>query len=151
MAFPLNQASNSIPVQDNTTPLYDQIEKTGQDLLAAVTSIRKFMVDEKENISPSLLNTLGTFKDKVHASTVRLSFLLSHPELEKTESPKEEEKGKPSITIIPGPGMPILGPYENIEDASNALMLSMFLKALTNPPEKCTNPHCDACNDTDSE
>lgn len=78
--------------------------------------------------------------------------LLKHPDLKKTKAPpKEEEKKKPSITIVPGPGMPILGPYENIEDASNALMLSMFLKALTNPPEKCTNPHCDACNDTDSE
>ena len=152
MAFPLNQASNSIPVQDISTPLFDQIEKVGQDLVGATSSMREFMKAEKENIPPSLLNTLDTFANKVNASTVRLSMLLKHPDLKKTKAPpKEEEKKKPSITIVPGPGMPILGPYENMEDASNALMLSMFLNALTTPTGKCTNPHCDAFNDTDSE
>ena len=152
MAFPLNQASSSIPVQDSSTPLFDQIEKVGQDLVYSVSSMREFMKAKKENIPPSLLNTLEAFANKVNASTVRLSMLLKHPDLKKTKAPpKEEEKKKPSITIVPGPGMPILGPYENIEDASNALILSMILKALTNPLEKCTNPHCDACNDTDSE
>lgn len=153
MAFPLNQASNSIPVQDISTPLFDQIEKVGQDLVGATSSMREFMKAEKENIPPSLLNTLDTFANKVNASTVRLSMLLKHPELEKPKAPKEEEKKpkKSSITVVPGPGMPILGPYENMEDASNALMLSMFLNALTTPTGKCKNPHCDACNDTDSE
>lgn len=152
MAFPLNQASSSIPVQDSSTPLFDQIEKVGQDLVYSVSSMREFMKAEKENIPPSLLNTLEAFANKVNASTVRLSMLLKHPDLKKTKAPpKEEEKKPPSITIVPGPGMPILGPYENIEDASNALMLSMFLKALTDPLPKCKNPHCDVCNDTDSE
>lgn len=153
MAYPLNQASNSIPVQDSSTPLFDQIEKVGQDLVYVVSSMREFMKAEKENISPSLLNTLGAFANKVDASTVRLGMLLKHPELKKTEAPPKEEEKKPkkTITIVPGPGMPILGPYESMEDASNALMLSMLLAALGGPPKKCPDADCEVCADNDSD
>ena len=95
MAFPLNQASNSIPVQDISTPLFDQIEKVGQDLVGATSSMREFMKAVKENIPPSLLNTLDTFANKVNASTVRLSMLLKHPDLKKTKAPPKEEEKKP--------------------------------------------------------
>lgn len=160
MAIPLDKASNSIPVEDNTTPLYDQLDKIGLDLISLIHSLTLFMSTEKENIPPFVVKTINSHIEKANFSTTRLSLLLKHPDVKKTKverdkygvpvNDKPKSRPKNSIAVC-GPGMPILGPYESIEDASNALMLAMLLSSLSDPSKKCPDPDCKKCEGPDSD